>query len=118
MNTIIIIIIGVIFASFGQILLKFGIMGAEKIHEFNLLQISTLFVNVHVVLGLMSYALSSIFWLIALSREDLSFVYPFISLTFIIILFSSFFIFQEKIGFSRILGTSIIIIGLIILVRG
>lgn len=118
MNTIVIILFGVLFASLGQILLKFGMISNEPISTLNIGYILNIFYNYYVIIGLISYAMSAIFWMIALSREDLSFVYPFISLTFVFILLSSIFIFHEKIGPSRVLGTIVIIIGLIILVRG
>lgn len=71
-----------------------------------------------VIGGTMCYALSTIFWLIALSRADLSFVYPFIALTFVIIFIASFLLFHENMSVMRISGAVIIICGIIVLVRG
>jgi len=118
MNTILIILIGIFFASIGQIFLKFGISDTGQISTFTLSSLLGLIFNIPVLIGLLCYGIGTIFWLIALSREELSFVYPFISLTFIIILFASFFLFSEKIGAMRILGTIVIIFGLLIIIRG
>ncbi len=76
-----------------------------------------MFLNPIVLLGLLMYGLSTIFWLVALSQKDLSYVYPFISLTFIIVLLLSHFVLKEQVSTARIVGTLIIISGLIIVVR-
>ena len=61
--------------------------------------------------------LSTIFWLIALSKKELSFVYPFISLTYVLVLMLSSLVLKEDIGLNQIAGTLAIIIGLIIISR-
>jgi uncharacterized membrane protein len=118
MNTIIIILIGILFASLGQVFWKIGMNSIGAIDKFSIPGIISMFLNPVVLLGLFMYGLSTVFWLIALSRKDLSFVYPFISLTFIIVLFLSIFILKEQIGTARIIGTIIIIIGLMVVVKG
>jgi len=118
MNTIIIILIGILFASLGQVFWKIGMNSIGAIDNFSISGIIAMFFNPIVVLGLFMYGLSTIFWLIALSQKDLSYVYPFISLTFIFVLFLSYFVLKEQISTARIVGTLIIIIGLMVIVRG
>ena len=118
MNVIFIILIGILFASLGQVFWKIGMNSIGAIDKFSIPGIISMFFNPIVLLGLLMYALSSVFWLIALSQKDLSYVYPFISLTFIIVLFLSYFVLKEQIGIARIVGTFIIIIGLMVVVRG
>jgi uncharacterized membrane protein len=118
MNTIIIILVGILFASLGQVFWKIGMNSMGAIDNFSISGIISMFFNPVVLLGLSMYGLSTVFWLIALSQKDLSYVYPFISLTFIIVLFLSYFVLKEQIGTARIIGTVIIIIGLMVVVRG
>ncbi len=118
MNTIIIILIGILFASLGQVFWKIGMNSMGVIDKFSVPGIISMFLNPIVLVGLFMYGLSTVFWLIALSQKDLSYVYPFISLTFIIVLFLSYFVLKEQIGTARILGTTIIIIGLMVVIRG
>ena len=73
--------------------------------------------NPLVLLGFIMYGLSTIFWLIALSKKDLSYVYPFISLTYILVLLLSNLLLKESIGVNKVIGTLIIIIGLMIITR-
>jgi len=117
MNAIVIILIGVIFAAFGQVSWKLGMNEAGQLAAFNYTTLSTVLMNPYVLLGFVMYGLSTIFWLIALSKKDLSFVYPFISLTYIIVLVLSSLVLKESIGVNKIVGTLAIIIGLIIIAR-
>jgi len=90
---------------------------AGQLAALNLATLSTVLLNPYVLLGFVMYALSTIFWLIALSKKELSFVYPFISLTYIIVLVLSSLVLKESMGVSKLVGTLIIIIGLIIIAR-
>ena len=117
MNVIIIILIGIIFASLGQIFWKIGMNSMGPITNYSPSTIITIFLNPYILSGLAMYGLGTIFWLIALSKKDLSFVYPFIALTFIIVLTLSNVILKENIGVYRIIGTFIIILGLILIMK-
>jgi uncharacterized membrane protein len=117
MNVILIILIGILFASLGQVFWKIGMNAVGSINTFTVSDIVLIFSNLYIIIGLVMYGLGTLFWLIALSQKDLSYVYPFISLTFLIVLFLSYFILKEEIGAARIIGTIIIVIGLMIIVR-
>lgn len=114
MNAIIIIIISVVFAALGQISWKVGLNQAGSL---NLSSLPSVLLNPLVLLGFFMYGMSTIFWLAALSKKDLSFVYPFISLTYVLVLILSSIVLKEDVDISKLVGTSIIIIGLIIISR-
>jgi len=117
MDTIIIILTGILFASLGQVFWKIGMNSIGAIDNFSISGIISMFLNPLIILGLVMYGLSTVFWLIALSQKDLSYVYPFIALTFIIVLVLSKFVLHENVGVYRIIGTLIIIAGLVVVVR-
>jgi len=114
------ILISVLGGAIGQILLKKGMntMGAMtlSISELGsiLWRIAT---NPFVVVGLFIYVISVIFWLVALSRVDLSYAYPFASLSYVIMLIASWWIFDENISLMRLIGTIIIGIGVWLISR-
>ena len=114
MNTIMIILISVIFAAIGQVAWKFGM---NQIGTLSLSSLVSALLNPFVLLGFVMYGLSTIFWLIALSKKDLSFVYPFISLTYVLVLLLSSMLLKESIGINKFIGTLIIITGLIMIAR-
>ncbi|WP_175265843.1 EamA family transporter [Methanothrix thermoacetophila] len=114
MNTIIIIIASVVFAALGQLCWKLGINQAGTL---TLSSLPYLLLNLPVMLGFLMYGTSTIFWLVALSKKDLSFVYPFISLTYVLVLILSSVVLKEPLGINKLIGSIIIIIGLIIITR-
>lgn len=118
MNILVIILIGILFASSGQILWKIGMIETGPLSSLSLHSALVVVMNPWVIGGLICYGLSTVFWLISLSRADLSFVYPFIALTFVIIFIASALIFHESISITRIFGASIIVLGIIVLVQG
>ncbi len=55
-----------------------------------------------------------LFWLVALSYLEVSFVYPFASLSYVGVMLGSHALFRENISRARLLGIGIIIIGVVI----
>lgn len=100
----------------GQISLKWGVKEEGKLSGFNI-QFIHAFFNPWVLFGLFAYAVSSLFWLIAISQAQLSFVYPFISLNFAFIAILSWLIFQDTMNFYRVLGILLICLGVIFVSR-
>ena len=117
MNIFAVILAGVTFAALGQVSWKLGMNQIGQLTAFNFTALSTVLLNLYVLLGFVLYGLGTIFWLIALSKKDLSFVYPFISLTYILVLVLSSLVLKESIGVDKVVGTLLIIAGLIIISR-
>lgn len=116
MNTIVIILIAIVFSALGQVALKYGMIRFGEVESISLPGIVSMFLNPFVLGGLCLYGFSTVFWLIALSQKDLSYVYPFVALTICLVLIFSRFFFNEAIGTYRLLGIFVIICGLTILV--
>ncbi len=114
------ILISVINGAIGQLLLKKGMSTMGPI-TLSLGEIGTLLwkmgTNPFVVTGLGIYALSTVIWLAALSRVDLSYAYPFVSLSYVIMLIASWFLFHENITPLRLLGTLVIVVGVLLVSR-
>ncbi|MFC1975635.1 EamA family transporter [Chloroflexota bacterium] len=114
------ILISVIAGAAGQILLKqgMGVMGPVTLSMdqlFNTLwRIGT---NPYVVIGLTIYVTGTVFWLAALSRVDLSYAYPFASLSYIVMLVAAWQLFNENISPLRLIGTLIICLGVFLISR-
>ena len=70
-----------------------------------------------VIVGLGCYALGSFFWLIALSRAQLSFAYPFVGLSFVLVFAASWFFYGETINLWRLAGIASIVIGVLFVSR-
>jgi len=115
MDTILIILLGVTLAALGQVSWKLGMNLMGPVTSFSPSNLISILLQPYIVLGLIMYGLSTVFWLIALSRMELSFVYPFISLTYILVLVLSYLVLKESIGLNKIAGTALIILGLFLI---
>jgi len=73
--------------------------------------------NVSVWLGLGTFVVSAAVWLIVLSRASLSFAYPFVSLTYVLILLFDRLVLHEPISGVRYGGVALIIAGILLISR-
>lgn len=73
--------------------------------------------NPYVVSGLAVLVFSMGLHLMALSRVDLSFAYPFLSVSYVLVLLAGYFWFGETIGASRITGIALICVGTFFVAR-
>lgn len=117
---IVYILISVLGGAIGQVLLKRGMstMGPLTLSLGKLPgMLFGMATNPFVVIGLIVYVGSTIFWLTALSRVDLSYAYPFASLSYIAMLVASWQIFHEDISVVRLAGSFVILMGVILVSR-
>jgi len=68
--------------------------------------------NYKLILGLLFYGLSSVFYVIALKWEELSVLYPFTSIGYIWVCFLSMKFLDEKMNKLKWLGVITIILGI------
>lgn len=73
--------------------------------------------NLWLWLGLFCYAISVVFWLLALSRVDVSIAYPMLSIGYVVNAIAAWHLFGESLGQGRLIGIGIIIIGVYVLAR-
>lgn len=71
--------------------------------------------NIFVIGGLSLYVIGTFIWLVLLSRLDLSFLYPFGALQYLLIFIVSFLVFGENIKPARIAGALVILVGIYII---
>jgi drug/metabolite transporter (DMT)-like permease len=117
---IVYILISVLTGAIGQVLLKKGMasMGPLTLTPEQLGSILwRIGTNPFVVVGLAIYVSGTVFWLTALSRVDLSYAYPFASLSYVVMLAASWLLFHENITFLRLLGTVVVCLGVFLISR-
>lgn len=79
--------------------------------DFNLINILK---NHFYYLSIFCLFLQAVFWQFVLKKYNLSHAYIFMSLVYVFTLIFSYFLFQESIRISNIIGTLFIIMGIII----
>ncbi|OGD52120.1 hypothetical protein A3D86_02670, partial [Candidatus Beckwithbacteria bacterium RIFCSPHIGHO2_02_FULL_49_13] len=107
----------VIVAAIGQLILKSGM---NQVGEISLTKTSVvsefikIFLNPLVLLGLFFYFVSALIWLVVLSREKLSFVYPLVAASYVVTVFLSWLVLKETVPPLRWLGLMIIVSGILV----
>ncbi len=114
------ILISVLGGALGQILLKKG-MGSMGPLTLSLGKLGELLwrigTNPYVIAGLAIYVTGTVFWLVALSRVDLSYAYPFASLSYVVMLVAAWLLFKEDLSLLRLAGTVVVCVGVILISR-
>lgn len=114
------IFLTIIFTVYGQLILKWriGLKGAIPEENFEkLIYFKNLFFDLWILSGFASAFIASIAWMATLTKFDLSFAYPFMSLAFVIVFFFSVLLFQETITLHKIVGLFLVLTGLILISR-
>jgi drug/metabolite transporter (DMT)-like permease len=104
-------------AATGQVLLKHGMQTAVKrVEETKGSLAFAAATSPWVLLGLTVFAVSAVAWLTTLSRVPLSIAYPFNALGYLAILTASVVVLHERANVWTWLGSSCVVVGLIIVV--
>ena len=120
MKPLYIILIGLGFAVAGQMFMKQGLSGYQ-VSGITIASAIPIFMKMifrpFVFIGFVLYLCSSFFWLVAISKVPLSYAYPMLSISYVLVLFLSWVIFKEQVGLIRWLGVAVIIFGVYLISR-
>jgi len=118
MGNYILLVVSISLAVVGQLLMKHGmrIFGAFPLIELPQ-KLFPMLLNPFVFFGLATFGLSAIFWLAILSRLDLSFVYPLVSIGYIVVALFSMIFFKENVTLIRWIGIFTICLGVYFISR-
>jgi len=114
------ILVSILLGAAGQIFLKKGMsfLGPLNLELSNFLSTLILILKQPFVLsGIFLYAISTIFWLLALSRVELSYAYPMISIGYVLILIFSWFFLGERFTMMRVFGVLLICAGVFLVLK-
>lgn len=105
---ILLVTLGGVISAFAAFFLKTGSGKFE-------LKIKSIIANWRVILGLFLYVLSTIPFLIALRGQDLSFLYPFVSMTYIFVTVVSLIMLKERMNIHKYIGVLLVVIGIVLI---
>lgn len=110
MSPIAALLMAVLLGSAAQLFFKAGTIGMKIGFGVSLFRI---FFAPYLLAGFFCYGVSSLFFLKALGEKPLSWAYPFIALTYPMVLIFSALLFKEDIPISRWFGVFLILLGVI-----
>jgi multidrug transporter EmrE-like cation transporter len=108
------ILLGVLLNACAQLFLKAGMseIGHFDFTYANVLPIALkVMVNIPIIGGLCMYVASVVVWLLVLSRVQVSFAYPMLSIGYIVNAIAAYYFFGEPLTAIRIVGILVIISG-------
>ena len=120
MKNLLLILMCVALGVGGQLLLKYGMSSSgDQVDEVRevIPRLLKAAMNPVVITGFLLYGLSAALWLILLTRVDLSFAYPMLSLGYVLVVFLSRALFNEQVTFMRFLGTLVVCFGVFLISR-
>lgn len=102
---------------YGQLAIKHQVNLAGSLPatlDMKIEYIVKLLLNPWVISGFIGAFLAAVSWMMALSQFPLSYAYPFMSLSFVLIPFFSAFFFKEVIQMPQVVGLFFIVLGVVI----
>lgn len=107
----------IIFTVYGQLVIKWQVANASSFPSglvekglflFNLL------LNPWIISGFAAAFLASLAWIAAMTKFELSYAYPFMSLAFVFVLALSGVLFQETVTVPKVIGMALIVMGIVV----
>ncbi len=113
MSVLVLILASVVLAVFAQLSLKRGMtnIGTLSVNDLLTSRIFSVITEKFVIFGLMLYFIASGLWLVVLSREELSFAYPLISLGYVFTAILAKIFFNESLTLVKMMGILLIVAG-------
>lgn len=118
LRTVALALTAVVVATAGQLALKAGMTQVGVISTKRLgkpLELALDLMKTPLVpVGLALFVISAAFWMLVLSRVPLSFAYPFVGLTYVLIAVFGKFVLKEHVPLLRWAGIALIVIGILL----
>ena len=106
-------IVSIALGSVGQFLLK---LAAGNLQTGNgILQLAFSFLNIRMITAVSFFVTSMVMWIFVLRKLELSIAYPMVSLGYIFVMIISVLLLHEQIYLNKILGTGLIMAGVVVL---
>ncbi|MBL8362811.1 MAG: EamA family transporter [Rubrivivax sp.] len=105
---------------YGQLVLRWQVGGAGPMPEApsgKLLFLAQQFANPWILTGFASAFLASLAWMAAMTRFELGYAYPFMSLAFVIVMIFGVMFLGEPLNVAKVMGTLLVMAGLVVIAR-
>lgn len=111
---LVLLLVAISLGAAGQVLMKAGLRQLDEGASVGVV-LSSIFRNIRVFLGFACYGLSSLIYLIAIHKLPLSYAYPMVALSYVIVVVLSWRLFGETIPPLRIAALVVILGGVVML---
>ncbi|MDO8510536.1 MAG: EamA family transporter [Nanoarchaeota archaeon] len=109
MFAVILVLISTVLVSFAQVTFKMAWSDSENLFSF---------INVMLLSGFALYAVGAFLFMIVLRKKKVSYLFPFMTLSYVWVIFLSAFLFGETITLFKLLGVALIFTGVFLIYAG
>jgi multidrug transporter EmrE-like cation transporter len=110
----------VFFTVYSQLIMRWQVSqaGALPVDFIGKVQFVTqLFLNPWIISSIASTLIAGISWMLAMSRFEISYAYPWVGLNFLLILVFGVLLFDEPFNSAKLVGTMLVIAGIIVIAQ-
>ena len=110
----------ILLTCYGQLVLKWQVNLAGEMPENPIEKVKfllSILTKPWMITVFIAAGMAYVSWMAAMTKFSLSQAYPFMGLTFVIVMFFSAYLFQEQLTLPKIIGTSLIVAGLALITR-
>jgi multidrug transporter EmrE-like cation transporter len=111
----------ILFTVYSQLVLRWQVGGAGELPADAVGKVrfvATLLMNPWVITGIVATFFAGVSWMLAMTRFEIGYAYPFVSLNYVVILAASVLLFHESLSGSKIVGTILVVAGIVVISRG
>jgi drug/metabolite transporter (DMT)-like permease len=80
--------------------------------------IGHLLLNPWVVTGIVSTFFAGVSWMLAMTKFEISYAFPYVSLNYVLVLLAAVMLFHESVTGAKLLGTVLVVAGILVIARG
>ena len=106
-------IISIMLGAVGQFILK--LVAGELQTGSGIWQLGLSMLNLKMILAIACFVTSMLMWIFVLRKLELSIAYPMVSLGYVFVMLLSFYFLQEQLYLTKLLGTGLIVSGVVVL---
>ena len=111
----------ILFTVYSQLIIRWQVKLAGELpsgFQEKSLHILQLLVSPWVLTAIIATLLAGMSWMLTMTRFEISYAFPFISMTYVLMLIAGFYFFGESLSLMKLLGTLMVVSGLMIIVKG
>jgi len=111
----------IIFTVYSQLIMRWQVSKAGELPVDvieKLTFVAKLFLNPWIMSSVIATLFAGVSWMLVMSRFEISYAYPWISLNFLIMPLFGVLLFDESFGLTKLLGTCLVTVGIFLVARG
>jgi len=111
----------ILFTVYGQMIIKWRMSFHDGLPAElgpKIIFLTRLFFDPFILSGFVSAFVASLCWMAAMTQFELSYAYPFMGLTFVLVFAASVLFLGEQVTFGKVAGLVLIVLGIVATSRG